>query len=179
MFLAAGQISCTSWRDLLKLAHRTASGIFQEDSDSFSSGEEEDVLQSRASLLHRQKTGYDRHGYPGLFFRAGSLCPRGLCAGAGTLLPARVCTQPAQEIRTALQGEAVGRRSNPRQGRARSLCCREGAAWVRAAHSSTSSSGLFKMDIKAGVTSKDRCLPFEFSPLGWLSGQRDISRGTF
>ena len=67
-------------------------------------------------------------GTQGCSSEQGPFAPSSLCAGAGTLLPARVCTQPAQEIRTALQGEAVGRRSNPQQGRARSLCCREGAA---------------------------------------------------
>ena len=117
----------------------------------------------------------------GPFAPGGCVLGQGLCClpGSALSLPRRSAQHCREEIRTALQGEAVGRRSNPRQGRARSLCCREGAAWVRAAHSSTSSSALFKADIKAGVTSKERCLPFEFSPLGWLSGQRDISRGTF
>jgi len=43
----------------------------------------------------------------------------GLCAGAGTLPPARVSAQPAQ-------GEALGGRSDPQQGRVLLLvrgCC--------------------------------------------------------
>ena len=53
--LGAGQCSFSSWRDLLKLVHRAVYGICQEDSRCFSTVEEEDTLQSRASLLHHQR----------------------------------------------------------------------------------------------------------------------------
>lgn len=41
---------------------------------------------------------------------------QGLCAGAGTLLPARVSTQPVQKLPIALEGEAGGGRKNPWKG---------------------------------------------------------------
>jgi len=43
--------------------------------------------------------------------------PQGLCAGAGTLPPARLSTQPARGAAQGAAGRRVGRRSPPRQGR--------------------------------------------------------------
>lgn len=48
------------WGDLLKLGHPTANGVFQEEPHSFSSTEEKEVLQSRASPRHRQGDGARR-----------------------------------------------------------------------------------------------------------------------
>ena len=48
--------------------------------------------------------------------------PQGLCAGAGTLPPARLSTQPARGAAQGAAGRRVGGRS-PRQGRAGAFCC--------------------------------------------------------
>ena len=52
--LVRSNVNWCSWRNLQKLLHPTAYGIFQKDSHIFS-GVEEDVLQSRFSLLHHQR----------------------------------------------------------------------------------------------------------------------------
>ena len=50
--------------------------------------------------------------------------PRGLCAGAGTLPPARLSTQPAQGAAQGAAGRRVGGRSPlAGQGRAGAFCC--------------------------------------------------------
>ena len=62
---------------------------------------------------------------------------QGLCAGAGTLPPARLSTQPAWDLPTALEGSWRGGTSPVREGKL-FLCSGEGAVWVRAAQSFTS-----------------------------------------
>ena len=57
-----------------------------------------------------------RQGCPGLSFRAGSLQPRGLCAGAGTLPPARVSTQPARGASHSAVGRSCGWKELPLSG---------------------------------------------------------------
>ena len=50
--------------------------------------------------------------------------PQGLCAGAGTLPPARLSTQPARGAAQGAAGRRVGGRSPPAgQGRAGAFCC--------------------------------------------------------
>jgi len=56
-------------------------------------------------------------GCPGLSFRAGSLKSMGaVCWGRDCLLPGSALSLPG-ELPMAIQGEPVGRRNDPRQGR--------------------------------------------------------------
>ena len=55
-------------------------------------------------------------GCPGLSFTAGSLHPRGLCAEAGTLPPARVSTQPAQGAPHGAVERSCGWKERPLAG---------------------------------------------------------------
>ena len=55
-------------------------------------------------------------GCPGLSFRAGSLRSWGLCAGTGTLLPARVSTQPARGAPHSAAKRICGWKQQPQAG---------------------------------------------------------------
>ena len=154
-----------SWKCLLDLAHVTADRTCQDGSPGFSGlEEEEDVLQSRASLLHHQRDRGDRSLLKGLLqgCQAGCACrgapgfEQGPCA-PGCCVPGQgLCCLPESalslpgELPMALQGEALGGRSDPRQSRAGSFCSQEGASWVRAAHSSRSVLGHFPGDVSRG-----------------------------
>ena len=116
-------------------------------------------------------------GCPGLSFRAGSLHPRGCVLAQGLCrLPGSPSACPGSSPWRCGEQLWVEGATSVRAG---SFCCREGAAWVRVAHSSRVALGISKGSFQDGFPCKGRCLPFEVSHLGRLVGQWDISKGTF
>jgi len=71
-----------------------------------------------------------------------------LCAGAGTLLPARVSTQPAQGTPQVTARRSCVRNRNPEKGRAGSFCYQETATWVRESHRSRFPQDIFQLICK-------------------------------